>query len=70
MALLKHVAEHNSEERVKDHGTSNIQNEHATICKEIKNSYKKLTEEKVQERDQLVELEAELNSLKTELRLK
>ena len=58
MALLKHVEEHHSEEPVEDHGTSNIQNEHTTIPKEIKNRNKKITEEEVEERHQLEELEA------------
>ena len=69
MALLKHVEEHHSEEPVEDHGTSNIQNEHTTIPKEIKNRNKKITEEEVEERHQLEELEADLNSLKTEFGL-
>ena len=45
MALLKHVAEHHSEQpveikEVKDQGNSEIINEHTIIPKEINNSYK------------------------------
>ena len=75
MALLKHVAEHHSEQpveikEVKDQGNSEIINEHTIIPKEINNSNTNIAEEEVEERDQLEELEAELYSLKMQLRVK
>ena len=75
MALLKHVTEHHSEQpleikEVKDQGNSEIKTEHTIIPKEIKNSNTNIAEEEVEERDQLEELEAELYSLKMQLRVK
>ena len=68
MELLKHVANqhHKGEGEVKD----KILEEGATIPNEIKNIDKNLAEEKLEEDDQLDDLEAELNSLKNELKLK
>ena len=68
MELLKHVANqhHKDEGEVEDE----ILEEGATIPNEIKNIDKNLAEEKLEEDDQLDDLEAELNSLKTELKLK
>ena len=67
MELLKHVANqhHKDEGEVED----KILEEGAKIPDEIKNIDKNLAEEKLEEDDPLYDLEAELNSLKSELKL-
>ena len=66
MGLLKHVANHHHKDEVEVE--DKILEEGATINNE--NINKNLAEEKLEEEDQLEDLEAELNSLKMELRLK
>ena len=51
-------------------GNNEIINEHTIIPKEINNSNTNIAEEEEEERDQLEELEAELYSLKMQLRVK
>ena len=66
MDLLKHVANHHHKNEVEVE--DKILEEGATIHNE--NINKNLAEEKLEEEDQLEDLEAELNSLKMELKLK
>ena len=66
MDLLKHIANHHHKDEIEVE--ENVLEKGATINN--KNINKNLGEETLEEDDQLELLEAELNSLKTELRLK
>ena len=66
MDLLKHIANHHHKDEIEVE--ENVLEEVATINN--KNINKNLSEDNLEEDDQLEHLEAELNSLKTELRLK
>ena len=68
MELLKHVANHHHKDNVEVE--DKISEEDTTIHNELGIIKKNNAEEKLEEGDQLEELEAELNSLKMEQRLK